>query len=135
GTETFVEEISTRLSSRGFTIYVTCESDKFHEDEYNGVIRVHVPSIQGKSTTIPSINDLLATLILLKYHSGDIDIMYYVAPDGALAAILARLAKKRLVINPDGIEWKRLIKRSLFVPPYLLPLYLSTMIYMFVMEY
>jgi len=135
GTETFVEEISRRLLARGFTVYVTCESERFHEDEYEGVFRIHIPSLQGKSMTIPSINDVLATLYLLRRHSKDVEVIYFVSPDGALAAILARLAKKKILINPDGVEWRRLIKRSYFIPFYLFPIYMGTMLYMYLMEY
>ncbi|AMQ19532.1 hypothetical protein A0127_06510 [Thermococcus peptonophilus] len=135
GTETFVEELSRRLVREGFQVYVTCESDGFLEDEYNGIVRVHVPSLQGKSVTIPSINDVIATLYLLSKHSNDVDVLYYVSPDGALAAIFGRLSKKRILINPDGIEWKRLVRRIQFVPFHLFPVYLATMIYMYLMEY
>ncbi len=135
GTETFVEEVSRRLLARGFRVYVTCESKDFSEDEYDGIIRVHIPSVQGKSTTIPSINDVLATLYFLKKHSRDVDVLYFVSPDGSLAAILAKLAKKKILINPDGVEWRRLIKRSRFVPFHLFPVYLATMVYMYLMEY
>ena len=135
GTETFVEEVSKRLTERGFQLYVTCESNKFFEDEYDRITRVHIPSIQGKSLTIPSINDVIATAYLLSKHSEDVDVIYYVAPDGALAAILAKLAKKKVLINPDGIEWRRLMKRGRFVSFYLFPVYLVTMMYMRLMEY
>ncbi|WP_456398207.1 DUF1972 domain-containing protein [Palaeococcus sp. (in: euryarchaeotes)] len=134
GTETFVEEISKRLRE-DFEIYVTCESSWFFEDDYNGIHRIHSWAVQGKSLTLPSINDVIATVYILSNHSKDIDVIYYVAPDGALAAILARLAKKRILINPDGIEWRRLIKRSRFVPFHLFPVYLATMVYMYLMEY
>ena len=135
GTETFVEEISRRLLAREFKVYVTCESDDFYEDAYDGIIRVHVPSVQGKSITIPSINDVLATLYFLRNHSHDVDVVYFVSPDGSLAAILAKLAKKKILINPDGVEWRRLIKRSRFVPFHLFPVYFATMVYMYLMEY
>jgi len=134
GTETFVEEVSKRLS-KDFKIHVTCESNKFFEDVYDRIIRVHTPSIQGKSVTIPSINDVISTTYLLLRHPKDVDVIYYVAPDGALAAILAKLAKKKILINPDGIEWKRLLKRSYFIPFHMFPIYLATMIYMYLMEY
>ena len=135
GNETFVEEISKKLIERGFQVYVTTESNKFFEDVYNGIIRIHVPSIEGKSVTIPSVNDLVATIYILLKHSNDTDVVYYVAPDGALSAIIAKLFKKKIVINPDGIEWKRLIKRSHYAPFYMLPLYYIIMIYMYLMEY
>ncbi len=135
GTETFVEELSKRLVRDGFRVYVTCESDKFSENEYMGISLVNIPSFQGKSITIPSINDVIATVYFLSKHSNDVDVLYYVSPDGALAAIIGRLAKKKIIINPDGIEWRRLIKRSRFVPFHLFLVYLVTMIYMYLMEY
>ncbi|WP_048150667.1 DUF1972 domain-containing protein [Palaeococcus ferrophilus] len=133
GTETVVHELSKRLKAK-FQVYVTCESDRFSEDEYDGIIRVHIPSVQGKSLTIPSVNDVIATTYLLLRHSKDVDLIYHVSPDGALAAVLSRLAKKRVLINSDGVEWRRLIKRSRFVPFHLFPLYLATMVHMYLME-
>jgi hypothetical protein len=65
----------------------------------------------------------------------DIDIIYYVAPDGAYATILAKLARKKVVVNTDGIEWKRLLIRMRFVPWHLKPLYFLTSILMFVAEF
>lgn len=135
GTETFVEELSKRLVRDGFRVYVTCESDKFSENEYMGISLVNIPSFQGKSITIPSINDVIATMYFLSKHSNDVDVLYYVSPDGALAAVIGILAKKKIIINPDGIEWRRLIKRSRFVPLHLFPVYLATMVYMYLMEY
>jgi glycosyltransferase involved in cell wall biosynthesis len=134
GNETFVEEIAKELLKAGFSVYVTCESHRFFRDVYDGVIRLHVPALQGKSLTILSVNDLISTMYLFK-NSSDVDVIYYVAPDGALAAILAKLWKKKVLINPDGVEWRRLLKRSRFVPFYLKPFYLIVMIYMYIMEW
>ena len=135
GNETFVGEISAKLKEKGFEIFVTCESDRFFEDEYNGIKRVYVPSIHGKSFTIPSINDVISTTYLLIKYSKKIDVVYYVAVDGALSAIIAKLFRKKVVINPDGIEWKRLEKRSYFAKFYWKPLYFVTKLYLYLMEY
>ncbi|WP_370519557.1 DUF1972 domain-containing protein [Thermococcus sp. JdF3] len=126
GTETFVEELTMRL--RGdFQFYVMHEDSKFFEDDYKGIIRVHSPAVESKSTSIPSINDFLNTAYMLSKHETDIEVMYFLGPDSSVAAILGRLAKKKILINPDGVEWRRLIKRSRFVPIYLMPtLYIST---------
>ena len=116
GAETFAEEISQRLTSLGFEVYVTCESHGFHRDDYNGVIRIHTPSIQGKTLTVPTINDILSTFHLL-LRCPDIKLIYYAAPDAALAAAIPRLLRKKVVVNTDGIEWKRLaIRRQYFSP-------------------
>jgi len=134
GTETFVEELTTRLK-KNFQFYVMHEDEKFFEDEYNGIIRVHSPAVESKSTSIPSINDFISTAYLLSKHEREIDLIYFLGPDTSVAAILARLLKKKIIINPDGVEWRRLIKRSQFVPFHLLPVYLATMVYMYLMEY
>ena len=65
GSEVFTEEISRRLAELGHKVYVTCESKRFYQDEYNGVTRLHTPSIEGKTITVPSINDVIATFYLL----------------------------------------------------------------------
>ncbi|ASJ15371.1 DUF1972 domain-containing protein [Thermococcus radiotolerans] len=134
GTETFVEELTTRLKDR-FQFYVMHEDTKFFEDEYDGIIRVHSPAVESKSTSIPSINDFLNAAYTLSKHREEIELLYFLGPDSSVAAILAKLAKKKILINPDGVEWRRLIKRSQFVPFHIFPVYLATMVYMYLMEY
>jgi len=134
GTEIFVEELTTRLR-KSFQFYVMHEDKEFFEDEYNEIIRVHSPAVESKSTSIPLINDFINTTYLLSKHERDIDVFYFLGPDSSVAAILAKLSKKKVMINPDGVEWRRLIKRSQFVPFSLFPVYLATMIYMYLMEY
>lgn len=134
GTETFVEELTLRIKDR-FQFYVMHEDTKFFEDKYRGVTRVHSPAIESKSTSIPSINDFLNTAYMLAKHEKEIDLFHFLGPDSSVAAILAKLAKKKVLINPDGIEWRRLMKRGRFVSFYLFPVYLVTMMYMRLMEY
>ena len=116
GAETFAEEISQKLTKLGFEVYVTCESHRFHRDEYNGVIRIHTPSIQGKTLTVPTINDILSTFHLL-LRCPKIKLIYYAAPDTALAAVIPRLLRKKVIVDIDGIEWKRLVIRRPYFSP------------------
>lgn len=133
GAETFVYELSKRL--RGFfDVYVTCETDHFGVDVFEGVKRVHIWARHTPTITIPAIYDVIATLYLLK-KVRDIDVIHYVAPDGAYASVLAKLAKKRVIVNTDGIEWRRLLVRMRFTPWHLKPLYLLTSVLMFVAEF
>ncbi|MEM1831228.1 MAG: DUF1972 domain-containing protein [Desulfurococcaceae archaeon] len=133
GAETFVYELSKRLK-KTFEIYVTCETNKFGIDEFEGIKRVHIWAHHTPTITIPSIYDVIATLYMLK-KVRDVKLFYYVAPDGVLASVLAKLAGKKVIVNTDGIEWQRLLKRAKFVPWYLKPLYLATAMYMLVMEF
>ena len=116
GAETFVEEISQKLIRLGAEVYVTCESHRFKKDGYNGVFRIHSPSIQGKTITVPTVNDLLSTLHLMLRCPG-IQLVYYVASDAALAAIIPRLLGKRVIVHMDGIEWRRPLARRAYLSP------------------
>jgi glycosyltransferase involved in cell wall biosynthesis len=135
GNETFIEEVSKRLLKSGFKIGVVCEGRKFFTDEFNGITRFHAFSFQGKGLTIPFINDIISTLHLVISHNKEGKIYYYVTPDGSLAGTFARLFGKKVVINTDGVEWKRLLRRMQFVPFYLVPLYLMTMAVMYFAEF
>lgn len=118
GAETFVEELAPRLLEKGYTVSVTCESTDFGEDDYSGITRLHIPAIQGRTLTVPSINDILATVYLLWKHP-EARLVYYIAPDGAPAALLTRFCSKKVVVNTDGIEWKRpILRRRYFSLPW-----------------
>ena len=116
GAETFAEEISQKLVKLGFEVYVTCRSHRFHKDVYNGVTRIHTPTIQGKTLTVPTINEILSSFHLL-LRCPTIELIYYTTSYAALAAVIPRLLRKKVIINTDGIEWKRLaIRRQYFSP-------------------
>jgi len=133
GTETVVYILSRELK-KFFDVFVTCETGQFGIDNFEGITRVHVWAFHTPTITIPSIYDVISTLYVLKKFNY-IDIFFYVAPDGALAALLAKLARKKVVISTDGIEWRRLLRRVKYVPLYLKPLYLLTALHMLLMEF
>ena len=133
GAETFVYELAKRLKDY-FDVYVTCESDHFGVDEYEGIKRVHIWAKQTPTITIPIIYDIIATLYLLR-KAKDVRLYYYIAPDGAYAALIAKLAGRKTIVNTDGIEWKRLLVRMKFTPPHLKPIYLLTACTLFIAEF
>ena len=133
GAETFVYELSKRIKHI-FHVYVTCETNHFGISELEGIKRVDIWASHTPTMTIPVIYDITATLYLLK-KVRDIDLVYYVAPDGSYAAVLSRLARKKVVVNTDGIEWKRLLIRMKFVPWSYKPVYLLTAIALLVAEF
>lgn len=106
GSEVFTEEISRKLTEMGFEVYVTCESNRFYQDKYNGVTRIHTASIEGKTITVPSINDVIATIYLL-LKCPDIRVVYYMNPDASPGAAIAKLFRKKVAFNTGGIEWLR----------------------------
>ena len=115
GFESHIEEVSQRLINMGFRIYVTCESNRFHQDTYSGIIRVHSPAIQGRIITVPTLNDFLAVFHLL-IRFPDIDLIQ--CPFDAIPAVaILRLFGKKTVACTGGIEWKRpIIRREYFSP-------------------
>lgn len=114
GAESFVEEVSRRLAKIGFEVYVTCGSNRFYKDDYNGIVRIHAPYIQGKVITIPSMNAVLPTLYLL-LRCPNIELLYYTGAGSSLGALIPRMLGKRIIVNTDGIEWKRpIIRREYF---------------------
>ena len=118
GAETFVEKISQRLTGAGFEVYVSCNSNRFGKDVYNGVIRIHTPAIQGRTLTVPTINEILAVFHLLLRCPG-VNAIYYATSYAAPAALATRLLGKKVIINTDGIEWRRPVQRR----PYLSPIW------------
>jgi glycosyltransferase involved in cell wall biosynthesis len=132
GAETFVYELSKRLKEY-FDIYVTCESDHFGIDEYEGIKRVHIWA-KHALTTIPILYDIIATFYLLKKVK-DIRVIYYVAPDGVFASIIPKIAKKKVIINTDGIEWKRLLIRMHYVNYFQKVLYLTVSFLLLLAEF
>jgi len=132
GYETFVYELTKRLK-QDFDIYVVCENDGFYVDEYEGIKRVHIWARHTPTMTIPVIYDILATLYLLKRVPADI--MFYVAPDGAYSAILAKLARRKTIVSTDGVEWRRLLIRMKYVPLFHKPIYLLTALVLFLAEF
>jgi glycosyltransferase involved in cell wall biosynthesis len=133
GAETFVYELAKRLKDV-FDVYVTCETNRFKVDAFEGIQRVHILAYHTPTVTIPAIYDIITTLYLLKIKR-DIRLIYYVTPDGAIASILARLARKKVVVSTDGIEWKRLLKRMEFVPWRHKLIYFTTAVLMFISEF
>jgi len=132
GAETFVYELSKRLKNY-FDVYVTCETDHFGIDEFEGVKRVHIWAKHTPTLTIPVIYDIIETLYLLKIR--DLKIFYHVPVDGAIAGVIARLARRKVLVNTDGLEWKRLFIRMKFAPWHMKPLYFLTGIVLFISEF
>ncbi|MEM2169565.1 MAG: DUF1972 domain-containing protein [Candidatus Bathyarchaeia archaeon] len=132
GAETFAYELSTRLKEH-FNVYVTCESKRFGVDEYHGLKRLHIYAPQPRVTTIPVIYDIIATLYSMRKVRADV--VFYVAPDGVYAALIAKLMGSRVIINTDGLEWKRLFIRRKFVSPFQKPMYLLTALLLLIAEF
>ncbi len=105
GFETFVEEVATRLASRGHevTVYNRVPFNKYQSKEFRGVRIVHIPTIPAKGT------DTLAHSALCTAHAltQGYDIVYYCGVGSAIFSFPAKLGGAKTLVNVDGADWER----------------------------
>lgn len=105
GFETVVQELGSRLASRGHEVMVYNRSPYYREKppEFLGMDLVYLPTIMQRSLeTI--VHTMLCTLrALIQPH----DVVYVCAVGNACFAGILRLTGKKIVINVDGIDFKR----------------------------
>jgi glycosyltransferase involved in cell wall biosynthesis len=102
GFETFAEELSTRLASRGHRVTVYCR-ERLSGLSYRGVSLVYLPTWRHKYfDTI--VHTFLSTLHLL-FHRADVAL--YCNAANAIFTLWPRLFGTPAALNVDGLEWKR----------------------------
>lgn len=105
GFETFAEQLSVRLVERGHEVTVYCRSgrERGHLSQFRGVRLIHLPAIRTKSAETLS-HTLLSSLHTLfrKY-----DIVYVCNSANAPICMLAKIRRRTVVLNVDGLEWRR----------------------------
>jgi len=105
GFETFIEQMAPRLAERGHevTVYGRSNIINYSEPVYKGVrIRI-LPTISHKYLDTV-IHTLVCTLysLFIPY-----DVVFICNSANAAFCILPRLTGKAVVLNVDGLEWKR----------------------------
>jgi len=104
GFETFAEDLSLFLTSRGHKVIVYCQADRagaLAEDTWNGVHRVVVPS---GNHAIGTISYDWATTMHCSRRKGVVLTLGY---NTAVFSLMYRMHRLPNVMNMDGIEWKR----------------------------
>jgi glycosyltransferase involved in cell wall biosynthesis len=106
GFETFAQELSTRLVKKGFEVTVYCRKGNSDDKmtQFQGVKLVTLPTIRHKYF------DTIAHAFLSVWHVSlfcNIKIVYICNAINSLFAIIPRLFGKTVIINVDGLEWKR----------------------------
>jgi glycosyltransferase involved in cell wall biosynthesis len=105
GFETCVEELGSRLVQRGHEVTVYCRSHhiRYEGEYYEGMRLVKLPTIQNKYLdTI--VHTFLSTLHVLPRP---IDVVLVFIAGNSLVSFIPRLAGKKVVLNVDGLDWKR----------------------------
>lgn len=105
GFETCAEEISVGLVSRGHEVVVYCRygNDPLNRKEYKGVKLVYVPCFKTKVLGTFS-HTFFSFLHTIFYHY-DIIMVFNVAVSPL--CIIPRIFFRKVVLNVDGLEWKR----------------------------
>ncbi len=117
GFETFIGGLAPRLAERGHDVTVYCRKALYtdHPSQYFGVRLLWLGSIEGKVLGTPS-HSLLAMVdaVRRRFHS-----LLVVNPANGLHCLIPRvLTRTRILMNVDGVEWKRgkwgVVARSYF---------------------
>ena len=110
GFETFAQQFALWLVARGWKVVVYCQHDEdepnapadLSEDTWEGVDRVHVRA-RGKGPLATMNFDLRCVKDVLRRPGIDLVLGY----NTAVFCLAQRLRGRKLLINMDGIEWKR----------------------------
>ena len=110
GFETFAEELSTRLVSRGHSVTVYCR-ERYADASYRGVSLVYLPTIKHKYFDT-LVHTFVSTLHLM-FHRADVAL--YCNAANACFTPLPRLFGIPVALNVDGLErqrkkWNRLAR-------------------------
>lgn len=107
GPEAFAESIAPVLVENGFEVTVTCDKSKYPDrtDEFRGVHRVFIGVNANGARSI--LHDLLAFFAV----AGRADYILALGVSGGMFFPLFRLVcalrGSRLLVNIDGVEWRR----------------------------
>lgn len=109
GFETAMEEVGKRLVADGHDVTVYCRrgnsGEQVEPTEYLGMRLVHLPAMRHRSLETLSHTLLSALHVLATKRRFDAVVMCNSANAAALP--LLRLAKTRVAIHVDGLEWRR----------------------------
>lgn len=105
GFETFYEELGRELVRRGHCVTIYCRNSYYSKplDSYLGMELVYLPNIKIKSLDTLS-HTFLSILHAIK-EPYDVFLVCNAANSPLL--LLPRILGKNIVINTDGLEWKR----------------------------
>lgn len=105
GFETCAEELGVRLVKKGHRVAVSCRRYLYPERKafYKGVVLCYPPSIPGKATD--TFSHSFFSIIRLLCWAPDVILVFNSA--NSPLVLLPKIFGKKIVINVDGLEWKR----------------------------
>ena len=105
GFETCVEELGQRLVARGHHVTVYCRSHhiKYAGKLYKGMELVKLPTIPNKH-----LDTIVHTFLSCLHASARrFDIALVFIAGNSLVSFIPRLTGKKVILNVDGLDWKR----------------------------
>jgi glycosyltransferase involved in cell wall biosynthesis len=105
GFETCAEELGARLAQRGHDVTVYCRSQYINHSgsEYKGMKLVKIPTIKHKY-----LDSMVHTFISCLHAAvRRYDVVFMMIVGNAPVAIVPRLVGQKVVLNVDGLDWKR----------------------------
>jgi len=104
GFETCAEELAIRLARRGHKITVYCRGSVItpESSSYEGVKLVYLPSIR-----LRSMETISHTFLSMLHSIGRSDLLIFFNVATSPISLIARMLGRRVVLNVDGLEWKR----------------------------
>jgi glycosyltransferase involved in cell wall biosynthesis len=106
GFETFAQELAPRLVERGHEVTVYCRRGYTGDDElveYKGVRLVHTPAL--RSRTLEQLSHEFTSIV--DSIGRGFDLYYFLGYRGAPFYLPIRASKRVVIVNTDGLEWKR----------------------------
>lgn len=105
GFETCAENLAVGLVRKGHKVLVTCRKYLYPErwKKYNGVDLIYLPSLRGKITD--TFSHTFLSIIYVLFKNPDVILVFNSA--NSPLCILPRILGEKIVINVDGLEWKR----------------------------
>lgn len=105
GFETVVDELGSRLVERGYEVSVYNRSNYYPQkpDNHRGMRLIYLPTIRIRSA------ETIIHTLLSSFHAYrcDYDVIYLCGVGNACLAGLLRFGGRKIVINVDGIDYKR----------------------------
>lgn len=105
GFETCVEELGKRLAVKGHRVTVYCRTS-YYDDRpigYKGMELVYLPNVKLRS--LDTLSHTFISICHALWQSFDVLMVFNAANSPAL--LLPRTLGMNIVVNPDGLEWKR----------------------------
>jgi rhamnosyltransferase len=107
GYETIAEELSLGLAQKGFDVYVSCESKGFKMKPY-GTFKAARLVFFPVINSIRSISEVIVyDALSVFWATFNVDIIYMLAYTSVPTLIFPRIFRKVVVVNVDGLEWRR----------------------------